>query len=819
MSTNGFKSIKITPESDFLVVLGSNGCGKTSLLELVLPNAPSKALFEADGQLNRLYEHKGHQYRLVSGGTTWRHEFYKDDSDNLNQGGTASVQAELIRQEFGVDKDIYDLLTNRTKFSTMAPSIGRRQWITRLNPNDLSYAIDCFKHFNKRFKESRDVARYLDNRIMSETAKQIDLEGTTTIENEIDLIKREINMLMGEISGGGGDETYFHNTLDENKTRLTNISTNILSLVKKIKGFKIHDIVSSLESKGIRDIENHIAELKQHLATEEGLFNHFRREFTDLDNLTDFLHGDVKDVAELEEKLHTLETELELNRRQIQTFMLEGEMDSIIQDSDNCLDHVVDILSDLPSNTDRAISPELLKTKAQALSDVRFQINALENRLTGVHNRLEHILHAKEERCPKCNYTWIDGVGENDVAVCNKQIADMEKMKRELEERVEPLEEEVTRLNDYVSSIRQYKTVTLNYPRLQPLWERISEKGYLFEEPNRIQYIIKQWTSDIRISKIIHAINQEVKILKETLTFSQRIGEQGGWELKDRKETLQRNMEGSIEKIDKINDGLLILNDLLKQLRVLKDLTEEKNNCIKVIKETVPKLIDAIRGNLLKEVLQGHYNRITELQATMNEKLAMDKIIEDLTNSQREVSFDKEVFGIISAALSPNDGLIADSLMGSVYTLVDSMNPILKQLWNKPLVIKPCQNKNGELDYVFPIMVGHNRAGTEIDNDSTGSASQEDVINLAFKLVVIYILDLRDFPLLLDEIGRTFDDLHRVNLMNFIKQLSDSGYFSQIFMINHFQAQYGAFSNAEVVVIDDSNIAVPGSYNKNVVFG
>ena len=176
--------------------------------------------------------------------------------------------------------------------------------------------------------------------------------------------------------------------------------------------------------------------------------------------------------------------------------------------------------------------------------------------------------------------------------------------------------------------------------------------------------------------------------------------------------------------------------------------------------------------------------------------------------TQRQVVFSK-----IATALSPSEGLIADSLMGTVHALTDTMNGELRKVWAKPLRIEPCQNKNGELDYVFPLTVGDTKTGREISFEGVGSSSQEDVINLVFKVAAQFLMGLRDFPLFIDELGRSFDDHHRTSVMRYIQGLRDSHFFSQIFFINHFQSQYGSIDEVEIVVFDETNLVVPSVYN------
>ena len=53
--------------------------------------------------------------------------------------------------------------------------------------------------------------------------------------------------------------------------------------------------------------------------------------------------------------------------------------------------------------------------------------------------------------------------------------------------------------------------------------------------------------------------------------------------------------------------------------------------------------------------------------------------------------------------------------------------------------------------------------------------------------------------------------------MNYIKLLIESKRHSQLFMISHYAPQYGAMTQAEICVLDSSNISMPFIHNKHVI--
>jgi hypothetical protein len=99
---------------------------------------------------------------------------------------------------------------------------------------------------------------------------------------------------------------------------------------------------------------------------------------------------------------------------------------------------------------------------------------------------------------------------------------------------------------------------------------------------------------------------------------------------------------------------------------------------------------------------------------------------------------------------------------------------------------------------------------------SKGSAAQVEVVDFAFMIVSMLYCRLEEYPIYLDELGHSFDEQHRINVMNFVKELMEVGKFSQMFLISHYAGSYGSFTQAETLVMDSTNIVVPEPYNQHV---
>ena len=129
------------------------------------------------------------------------------------------------------------------------------------------------------------------------------------------------------------------------------------------------------------------------------------------------------------------------------------------------------------------------------------------------------------------------------------------------------------------------------------------------------------------------------------------------------------------------------------------------------------------------------------------------------------------------------------------------MNSIIRQIWTTPLEVMPCGfDDNAELTYVFPVVVNEDDSHPAKDVNSC-SDGQVEIIDFAFKVVALLQLGQQGAPLLLDETDRPLTVDHKVKLMNYIKELVENNIFSQVFLISHHEAAWGALPSTDVMEV------------------
>ena len=99
MRHGGVSSFKADWPTTVNVLLGLNGCGKSSLLRELSPYPAKRPDYETNGKKILCLSHEGSQYKLTSDFTNRQkpHSFIRDDTE-LNLSGTTEVQQDLVEQ-------------------------------------------------------------------------------------------------------------------------------------------------------------------------------------------------------------------------------------------------------------------------------------------------------------------------------------------------------------------------------------------------------------------------------------------------------------------------------------------------------------------------------------------------------------------------------------------------------------------------------------------------------------------------------------------------------------------------------------------------
>src|SRR5690606_14158543 len=153
----------------------------------------------------------------------------------------------------------------------------------------------------------------------------------------------------------------------------------------------------------------------------------------------------------------------------------------------------------------------------------------------------------------------------------------------------------------------------------------------------------------------------------------------------------------------------------------------------------------------------------------------------------------------------------AQGMLGFIRNYVGRMNALIAKIWTYPMEVHDCSTEedSAELNHKFPLTTPN--LSEPLPDVANGSSGQQEMVDLAFRIVAAQCVKLDSGPLSLDEFGKTFDESHREAATQVVRQLMDQLSFSQLFMISHYESCYGAFYNAQITVVDKRNITIPAN--------
>lgn len=787
LSLNDINHIEIKPGSPIIMFLGRNGCGKSSVLNEWSPlPADIKYEYYEDGYKEVHIEHNNSEYKLTSGKISKsKHSFIKDGKE-LNDGGTKKVQLYLVSQHLNYNPEIHRLLSGETNFTTM--SVGdRKKWISSISKDTSEYALKVYVKLKQKHRDIIGAIKLINEKIL-------ECKESTLSEDEILKYKEELKELNGFQETLFKARTNVHvESLDDRLDNIDVLTNNAESMydrfIKLSKPKHNKETLTLLHEQTETKIKEYEDKLKSISELELKAGN------KDIDNLTkdiEMLSKDINDIAIFEIALDNLDNTLSLYKSKIES------VNDVLVHADVYTEYK-DI--DLNKQETKTIA---LKNKLDSIS-FSLKENILKN------DQYVKISANDKISCVKCGHQWIYGYDKLD----HNKTKDNIKMYTELKDKFNKeyvkqseIFEKAKLANTVITTVKSFFTMDKNIMLCYNLFKDNLETMGISNAFMSVTKILSSW--DVLPSKI-----EQLKKYKSNLDVANKLNTiEINKELSNKKEyedTLsklylnRREYIKDIEYLEMYNSShsklLIIHNELKKSILNYKGLVD------KVVESKSNEMID----NLVLEVKKSiSKSEITLRDAVYKQKELTGHIDNVKSLRQREIALKHAM-----DALSPSDGLIAESIYGFIKNLMSKVNGIIGDVWSYDLEVLPCSlDENFSLNYRFPARIDDNNIVKDIQKTSS---SMKEIIDLSFRIMVMRYLNMDSYPLFLDEFGRTMDTHHRNKVFSIIDILRESS-FEQIVMVSHFESIYTRFNDCDVTVLDDNNISLSSTvkYNKSV---
>lgn len=804
---SGITEIDYTPESPYQLILGTNGCGKSSLLSQLsmLPAVPGD--YHEGGY--KIWEgtHNGKRYRLEShlGKKTGRHNFIViDDNGNeeeLNPGGTGQVQKELVYQHTGLTGEILDIALGRTvqsKFVNMSPA-RRQEWFQVLSPVDIKEGMEAYQSFMSRSRQMSAVHKHAMEQIPEVSKSLLPSEERTVLETEIRGVKELLTAYMeAKIPLGASN-------FPPDINRLESLSREVLAM--RVEDFGNYRNYGELQS-AVQAQRGLVASYQQS-------YERTVSEFYDLDKKIRSLGG-VSD-----DELEAQRSRVELLSNQLNQFNVPGTC--LVSDSQAVLvsqilrdriNDLADLLVQLP-----VTKPEYGKDRYIA---ARERITVLEKEIDKAVNRMQHlqmelrrIETTQDVECPSCKVQFKPGIGSDMRSQIMAELTGLDTsigmMRTELSDTREFVEEV-----DVWRNCRQNISRALAEESIAPYRAAIIDSPHFSVAPKNLLADVRHWMTTLNAQ--IERFNLQTELSSVQTAYQLAVAannnarQQNLTLLNEQYARLEQDMAGRLSELNQAKE-------VLGRLVGVESLYLRRDN----IRKELGALFDETMQYEVHQAKLDFNRRMSELIGEAQSRLAylenrlraadqaqdtLDRLKENMKDAANEALAAAE----LATIMSPKEGLIAEYLSSSVNTLVATMNATIRKVWTYELEVLPCGIDSGELNYKFPLQIRGEEDNT-VSDISIGSDSQQGIINLAFRLLMMKYLGLKNFPLYLDEFGREFDETHAVRAMMFIKFMVEAGHVSQIFLISHNPSLHAMFTLADVNILHKDNVTVTENHN------
>lgn len=191
---NNIKHFRMTPESRIQLILGTNGSGKSSLIAELSPLPAVSSNYTKDGSKTISITSNGDEYILKSTFLNGQSHSFVKNGEELNKGGTVTVQKELVMSTFGIDQSIHDLMTGVDRFTTMSPA-KRRELLTKLCDKDYTYALEVYSKLLEKQRDITGALKLAKKKLVVETSRLVDESKMVEFEESVKNLVSAIDKL------------------------------------------------------------------------------------------------------------------------------------------------------------------------------------------------------------------------------------------------------------------------------------------------------------------------------------------------------------------------------------------------------------------------------------------------------------------------------------------------------------------------------------------------------------------------------------------------------------------------------------------------
>jgi len=794
------------------LILAKNGAGKSSLMWEISPCPADANDYLKDGSKTIVIKKNSVIYTLKSSfGKKTHHSFLIGDFE-MNDGGTVSVQRKLVEEYFSYSEAVHEIVTGRERFSLMSVQ-ERRKWLIRFSPIDFDYALDVFGKLKKQYSNINGALNTAKKRLVLEVAKSLTAEEEEKLRAETTSLQDDLDFLQRYRAPLNKSPQDIESTRRRTYQEIESVSDTIIRMqnIDRPDGQRYT----------IKEVDELIEKVRRQVTVEETLIKESYAEHTKLSETIAILKKTGEDgVEQLRAKSEALEEDrikwLKMRKLQLDVDNPTAALAALESVSDT----LSDVFSAIPSNENRQFNQatlQELKTQADALGEARAHLSNKLAALQANRSKMDAHRNSTDTTCPKCRYTWVVGYSEKEYDENTRLIEENTTALTELAEKTAKNKSSLDDFEEYRKLYGEFNRCVRNWPVLRSFWDHLLTTEAVFNYPRTVSTMATQFRQDLIYA--IEAADCQAKFLEMTnlMTQASQVGDANLTDVAGRLEACSERIDNLTGELMKHKNKLNEYTQYRRQIVQMLELGSRLQDLIASSRQATSEQVEALRRQAINSCINAIQVALGKKADALQTITAQKVIINDLNVHIEKYTLQEATLKIMLKELSPTEGLIAESLNGSIKNFVTQMNVLIKKIWTYPMKVLECAmsaEDGDELDYKFRVMVKD--MGSVVPDIKYTSSGQREVIDMVFKVVAMKHLGLAEAPLFLDEFGAAFDAEHRASATQTIKSLMDTTTFSQLYMISHYETSYGSFSNAQICVLDPRGISVPSVHNQHV---
>ena len=789
------------------IILGTNGSGKSSLLTEATPYPSHHSNFTKGGY--RIFEgHHNHLHYVLRSdynGGTGKHSFYCVEEDReLNPGGTYKAQIDLVESVFDWDRELMDLLLGHKRFTKMSTA-ERRRWLTRLCPVDMDHVFGLLKTCASLQRDQKGVLSMVSKRLV---------EDVDVKEVDVDALQHTANQHHVALEG-------LYQRREQLPSVIPNVQADYDRWVNKVKTHLRSSIAlpNGLTCKSADDLSERRMVIRSQLTTTDDAIkttvqriDDVQRELAQYQDLSPESLGSLKEQALVYEQ----EAARITHEHSLITVKLPDVTVPDVADLTSLFHSFKQLLETIPDNPDGRMNKGDAVTKRAELKELEPQCQLLHNELDAINKRLQLIKECEDITCPNCQHLFKPNVSPQEPSKLLERKELLENNIRPLEDKIEGLRAYMTEFLEYHQFVVAYRELTQRFGWAAEFWKYCSDHRIPFRSPTAIIPELHMWYDRQTLGHQLRRVNASYQEYKEKIDLIAKLDTTALVRRKEEVLALEEQLVTYQQRKLQLKEEYQTLERLLRDYQVYSDQTHALLEEHGVLMEQAGLVIRDLYQRQLSTVIAEHQSQVAAIDGEIRNIQFKRGARQALEDQKMKALEDQRIYGALVDALNVQDGLIGQYLKASMGSIVDRLNAIIERVWSYPLKVLPSPLERDELTYKFPLSVADQ--GLLTPDIELGSSAQRDIVDFAFNLTVRSCLGRTDIPLFMDELGASFDEVHRDNLIDMIETMMENQMVQQAFFISHYTSTHGAFTHADVCVLDTTNITTPAVYNTHVAF-